>query len=259
MLHVFLTSSPTGPLDGSRPVQGIDKWNGFAERLHAVWPEQGRCLMIASDPGNFAMMDGMTGFFWQTWLGEGFSMACMDKLDNRYGAGVTAQITQAELQSYDVLFLAGGHVPTQNAFFHSIQLREKLQGFTGIIIGISAGSMNSADVVYMQPEEPGEAVDPHFVCWGQGLGLTQWMLAPHYQMVKDNILDGLRLYQDITIPQLGKQELLLLTDGSYLEITKASAAGPVEQVLVHGEAYIIREGVIEPLCGHEESRELTCK
>ena len=29
MVHIFLTSSPTGPLDGSRRVDGIDKWNGF--------------------------------------------------------------------------------------------------------------------------------------------------------------------------------------------------------------------------------------
>jgi len=53
MLHIFLTSSPTGHLDGSRYVEGIDKWNGFAEELHRVWPDKARCLMIASDPWNF--------------------------------------------------------------------------------------------------------------------------------------------------------------------------------------------------------------
>lgn len=261
MLHIFLTSSPTGPLDGSRQVAGIDKWNGFAYRLHSVWPDNARCLMIASDPADFGMMDEMTGFFWHTWLEEGFSMACMDKLDNRFGCadGLKAQISKEELQAYDVLFLAGGHVPTQNAFFHQLQLREKLSGFQGIIIGISAGSMNSSDVVYIQPEEPGEACSPDFCRWGTGLGLTGWMLSPHYQMVQDKILDGQRLYPDITLPDIEGKELLLLNDGSYLHIRKAAADGPVQKVSLYGESYLISQGKLQGLCEHEAVLELTAK
>jgi len=58
-------------------------------------------------------------------------MACMDKLDHRFGSWdwSGAHISREELHSYDVLFLAGGHVPTQNAFFHNIEPREKLRGF----------------------------------------------------------------------------------------------------------------------------------
>ena len=88
MVHIFLTSSPTGPLDGSRKVDGIDRCNGFADRLQEVWKADSRCLMIASAPDNYAMMDEMTGFFWHTWLQEGFSMQCRDKLDYRdHGSG----------------------------------------------------------------------------------------------------------------------------------------------------------------------------
>ena len=258
MLHIFLTSSPTGPLDGSRQVTGIDKWNGLAERLHAVWPAKARCLMVAADPSNFAAMDEMTGFFWHTWLDEGFDMECMDKLDHRWGSvdASEAHITREELHSYDVLFLAGGHVPTQNEFFHRIGLREKLRGFTGLIIGISAGSMNSSELVYVQPEEPGEANDPYFCRWATGLGLTKWRLSPHYQMVKDKILDDKRLYPDITMPDVEGRELLLLNDGSYLEITKECADSEVESVVLYGESYIISQGELKQLCEHEHSVEL---
>ena len=55
--------------------------------------------------------------------------------------------------NYDVILLGGGHVPTQNKFFKEIRLREKIKDFDGIIIAISAGSMNSADIVYCQPEK----------------------------------------------------------------------------------------------------------
>lgn len=254
MVNIFLTSSPTGPLDGSRSVNGIDKWNGFAEKLHKVWPDKARCLMIAADPWNFAQMDEMTGFFWHTWLKEGFSMSCMDKLDHRFGSWdyTGCHITKEELYSYDVLFLAGGHVPTQNKFFHAIGLREKLEGFEGIIIGISAGSMNSAEIVYMQPEEPGEALAPDFQRWGVGLGLTDMMLSPHYQMVKDKCLDGLQLYKDIIIPDMLGKELLLLNDGSYLHIAKETGMGITREIALYGEAYMLSQGKIEKLCEHEE-------
>lgn len=255
MLNIFLTSSPTGPLDGSRSVDGIDKWNGFCERLHKIWPQNARCLMIASDPWNFSMMDEMTGFFWHTWLREGFSMECMDKLDHRFGSWkhTGAHISREELHSYDVLFLAGGHVPTQNTFFQEIKLREKLKGFQGIIIGISAGSMNSSYTVYIQPEEPGEALDNSFCRWGQGLGLTNIMLCPHYQMVQDKILDGLHLYNDITIPDMKGKELVLLNDGSYLHIEKESADSREENVMLYGESYVIRNDYIMKLCEHEHN------
>ena len=149
MLNIFLTSSPTGPLDASRQVNGIDRWNGFLFRLHCSWIDNARCLMVSAAPDDFGLMDDMTGFFWHTWLDAGFSMACMDKLDNRFGSADAsgARISREDLQAYDVLFLAGGHVPTQNSFFEKIGLREKLAGFEGLIIGISAGSMNSSDVV----------------------------------------------------------------------------------------------------------------
>ena len=36
---IFLTSSPTGPLDGSRKVNGLDKKNYFVENLRKYWKE----------------------------------------------------------------------------------------------------------------------------------------------------------------------------------------------------------------------------
>lgn len=274
MVHIFLTSSPTGPLDGSRYVDGIDKWNGFADRLHRVWPQNARCLMIAAAPDNYVMMDEMTGFFWHTWLKEGFSMQCMDKLDYRWqgeaieeaggtagsnasissngGASSIGSISSEELHGYDVLFLAGGHVPIQRRFFQQIGLREKVAGFQGIIIGISAGSMNSADMVYIQLEEPGEAADSSFCRWGSGLGLTERNILPHYQMVKNNYLDGQHLFEDITIPDSHGHEFIVLCDGSYLYMEAEAAGARPEKEAVYGEAYIIKDGNIQGLCGHEQ-------
>jgi peptidase E len=135
----------------------------------------------------------------------------MDLWDDR-----TADFSEACLLSYQVIFLGGGHVPTQNAFFTRIGLREKMQHFEGLVIGISAGSMNSADIVYAQPELPGESIDPAYQRFLTGLDLTKTMILPHYQMVKDSLLDGQRLFEDITYPDSMGNCFYALPDGSYI-------------------------------------------
>lgn len=244
---VFLTSSPTGPLDGSRCVDGLDKMNRFPERIRKYWKDNSRCLMITAFPDNDAANDEMQQFFGNTFRKEGFSVAAFDIWDGR-----TTDYSEETLKSYDVIILGGGHVPTQNAFFKRIGLREKMQGFDGIIMGISAGTMNSADLVYVQPEECGEAADPNFVRYTTGLGLTKTNILPHYQMVKDYYLDGMRLFEDITYGDSYGKRFLALCDGSYL-------LGVNGEETVYGEAYLISDGQIMQICREDEMYIWTCE
>lgn len=228
---IFLTSSPTGSLDGSRVVDGFDEGNSFCDNLRKYWRENARCLMIASSPDTFELNDEMTEFFYHAIERSGLSVECVELLDDR-----DPEISWDELHSFDVIFLAGGHVPTQNEFFHRVGLREKIQDFDGIIIGISAGSMNSADVVYAQPELEGEAADPDYPRFMEGLGLTKAQILPHYQMVKDYWLDGQRLFEDITCGDSYGNAFLVLPDSSYLFIDENG------QETVWGEAYCYSNG-----------------
>jgi dipeptidase E len=116
------------------------------------------------------------------------------------------------------MILSGGHVPTQNRFFEKIRLRDLLKSCEGVVLGISAGSMNSADEVYAQPEEEGEAVDPAYRRFLPGLGLTKTNLLPHYQENKDDVLDGRRIYADIACPDSMGRTFYAIPDGSYLLI-----------------------------------------
>ena len=171
---VFLTSSPTGPLDNSRHVDGIDSKNYLIENFQKYWKPDSKCLYITATPDNYELNDEIRSGMKATWEKGGFSIASFDVWDNR-----TADFSKKILDSYDVVILGGGHVPTQNAFFNRISLREKIQDFDGIVIGISAGTMNSADLVYAQPEEAGEAVDPNYRKFITGLGLTGINVCPH--------------------------------------------------------------------------------
>jgi dipeptidase E len=166
----------------------------------------------------------------------------VDVLDSRNQAEAAALVAAS-----DVILLAGGHVPTQNAFFRALGLRSLLAAYPGVIVGVSAGSMNAADTVYAQAELAGEAVDPAYRKFLTGLGLTDINICPHYQMLKDSILDGMRLFDDITYADSRGRRFLALPDGSYVLIRDGKAE-------VWGEAWQIADGKLTAFCGRDESR-----
>ena len=239
---VFLTSSPTGPLDNSRPVDGVDRMNGFLVHLKKYWKENAKCLIISAFPSDDVANDDMQVGMADAMRRSGLSVDIFDVWDDR-----TTDYSAEKLCTYDIVFLGGGHVPTENEFFHRIDLRSKMKKYDGVVIGISAGTMNAADVVYVQPELPGEAVDVTFKRDAVGLGLTKTNILPHYRMVKDWTLDGMRLFEEITYSDSWGKEFLALCDGSYLFIEN-------ERELVVGEAYKISNSVKEQVCWEGQAR-----
>ncbi len=238
---LILTSSPTGPLDGSRQVHGLDPMNGFPEALAERWPCGGRVLMVSAFPEDAAANDEMGRFFEGVLREAGLPVSRFLLWDARL-----APLSGEEVAGFDAILLGGGHVPTQNAFFRRIGLKEKLSGFSGLVLGISAGSMNCARLVYAQPELPGEAEDPEYRRFLPGLGLTETMILPHLQMVRHHLLDGRRLFEDITFVDSFGRRFLAIPDGSYC-IREA------EEERVYGEAFVIEDGVMRQICGEGES------
>ena len=241
-MKLFMTSSPMGAYRSTKApsFKGLNPANGMVEELKSYWREDSRCLLISAFPDEFDLNDGMRGDFERIFRETGLSVKCMDLCDRRGGRAVIYQLSH-----YDMVILGGGHVPTEKAFFDEIGLREALQSWDGIVMGISAGSMNCADVVYAQPEMPGEAVDPSYQKFIRGLGLTDVNVLPHYQAVKDDYVDGLRLMEDITYPDSIGRVFYAIVDGSYVLQTE-------NRKEIHGEAYRIADGEFRKVCEAEE-------
>lgn len=115
-----------------------------------------------------------------------------------------------------------------------------MKSFAGVVIAWSAGSMNSAETVYAHVELPGEAVDPDYKRFLPGLALTKTMILPHYQLIRNDVLDGLRIFEDVAYPDSHGRRFYCLTDGSYLYIHDG-----VEEL--YGEAYLIENGEIRQI------------
>ena len=226
----FLTSSPC--VVGSPALNPV---NGFVDELRKALPSPCRALFIASDPNNTERTDRFAES-----IHTGFELVGFRFSDYRVLDGRNADQCAALVAGADLLILAGGHVPTQNRFFRDIALRERLESFDGVVMGISAGSMNAADVVYAQPEEPGEAIDPDYQKFLPGLGLTKCMTIPHYNQDKDWMLDGMRLYEDITYADSMGHKFYVLVDGSYI-------LGRDGREELRGEAYLIENGSIRQI------------
>lgn len=243
-MKLYLTSSPTGSYRGGEPedFKGFNPANGMVERLKEDWPACARCLVIAADPDAFMGNDEMRFYFEKVIRETGLPISGLELCDGRNG-----EETAGRIQEYDMIILGGGHVPTQNAFFHRIGLAERMKGFQGIVMGISAGSMNCAETVYAQPELPGESVSSTYQRYLKGLALTRCNVLPHYQAVKDDILDGKRLMEDITYPDSMGHTFYAIPDGSYILQRNGT---PV----VCGEAYLIAEGAIRRIMENEDKR-----
>lgn len=230
-MTLFITSSPY--IDGAdRAI--LDPRNDFLIRMQAALPPFPRCLYICSSPDRRDLNAHFGADVFLAFAGAGIPFSSYHILD-----AYNAEEADYLIENSDLIVLAGGHVPTQNDFFREIGLRDLLEGFPGVVLGISAGSMNMADTVYVQPEAPGES-DPDFQRFVPGLGLTWVNICPHYQKVKDYELDGLRLFEDITYADSMGHCFFALPDGSYFYQDDDS-------LLLCGKAYRIKDGILELL------------
>ncbi|MBQ9326463.1 MAG: dipeptidase E [Clostridia bacterium] len=240
-MHLILSSSPCIPAPESTGLAFIyQRENGFPQRLYAALPRRPRLLLVSADPEAHTHNDRMLQEFGQALAFDGYPPGHSAILDSRNAVQAHALAEKA-----DLILLCGGHVPTQNRFLASIRLRDTFHRFGGTVLGISAGSMNAAATVYAQPEETGES-DPSFPRFLPGLGLTQYQIVPHLQKVRYDVLDGKRLFEEITFPDSMGQRFLAIPDGSYVYEDETCH-------LLCGEGYLIHDGIMIPICQHGQT------
>ena len=227
----FLTSSPC-VVGAPRAV--LNPENGFLDNLRSCIPAHPRALFICSDRDSHGFTDGFSRDF-----DAAFREADLEFCDYAILDGRNPEKAQQLIWRSDLIILMGGHVPTQNRFFREIGLDKLIANFQGVVLGISAGSMNAAERVYAQPEVSGESA-ASFQRFLPGLGLTKLNILPHYQQAKHYTLDGMRLYEDVTFADSMGECFYSLVDGTYLLIEDG-------MTLLYGEAWRLQDGVMEQI------------
>ena len=240
-MTLFLTGSPTR--------YGEDHFtrdNGFLAEVNAALSEAApgrspRVLLVSAAPDDRAFTDSVLKGMSLCIHRSGIRTEEIVMLDRRNAAKAPELVEWA-----DWIVLCGGHVPTQNKFITEIGLRELMQGFDGVVMGCSAGSMNCADRVYSHPEFQGEVVDPNYKRWLKGLGLTDINLIPHYYQVRDVVLDGQRLFEDVVFRDSWQHKFYTFPDGGYVKVKDGRSE-------LHGDAWEISQGGMHKVCEENKS------
>ena len=219
--------------NGNRIAKKFGNHNKILDNIKKYVHKYDNFLFVASDEFNNEVTDMFANLTF-----ESFNMTLPFKnyniLDSR-----TENLANKLVQNADLIFLCGGHAPTQNKFLDNINLRDIIKNTNALIIGCSAGAMNMADIVYCPPELDGEAIDPNFNKIYKGLGLTYINVFPHYNDIKDNLVDGVHIINEVVIPDSFKYNIYAINNGSYILID--------DKNYIYGEAYLIKDGKIKKI------------
>ncbi|BBF43954.1 hypothetical protein lbkm_2642 [Lachnospiraceae bacterium KM106-2] len=222
----------------------LDNSNGFVDKLKTDWKGVKKGLILSSSPSDHMMNERFQMLYEKAFELSGVAFESLDLCDDR-----NAEALGETIYEYDVLILSGGHVPTENIFFRQIGLADLLENFEGIIIGISAGTMNCAEMVYAPPASEEEILSTDYSSYFEGLGVTKINVFPHFQEMDDCVVGGKRVIEDILIPDSKVRPFYSLIDGSYILIEN-------QKETLYGETYLFDNGQIEKICEKDKWLEL---
>lgn len=230
--------------DGSLSPKQIANTNNLIDNLKQYIKRFNNMLCIASDPNNHEYNEMKSKILFKS-FDLTLPFAEYNVLDSR-----NLHKSKSLIRKANLIILMGGHVPTQNRFFEQINLAELLETNNNkVIIGISAGSMNSASAVYCPPEIDGETFNGNFHRILKGLRLTEYNIIPHHKDTKKLEVDGINVYNNYILPDSHNINLFALEDGSYILQTTRS-------VQLFGEAYLIRNGKATLICKNNQVQEI---
>ena len=230
-MKYFLTSSASIPESYK-----VNTENGFVENLKiALGKSTIKTLYISSNPDAFELTDDFSSYTKLGFEEVGLHFNPFIIFDHRQTIDI-----QDYLNEVDLVILSGGHVPTQNQFFQEIQLAEKIQSYKGVIIGISAGTINAAETVYAHPELEGESIDSEYQRFLKGLGLPTKQVFPHYNFLKHEYLDGKHVIKEIATEDSKNQEFYIFPDGTYIY-----GHDGIEEL--YGEAYLLKDKIFKKI------------
>lgn len=241
MKKLFFTSNTKHyhKVNNTKEANEIDNINRIIDQISGMLESKDTILFIAASPDDYETVD-----FYSKLIFDGFKLSGIEfkkylVLDRR-----TFELAREYVSKANLIFLSGGDAYVENEFFVNIQLKEILNNYNGIIVGQSAGSINLAKNVYNSPEE-GISTDERTIYF-EGLGLSHINIEPHF-VLKTNGFNANELYQrNHILNESKKRPIYALCDGSHILETD-------DDIVSYGESYIIKDGIISPLCNAKET------
>lgn len=161
--------------------------NGFsgeiAELFQKKITQRDRFVFVASEfEKNHKKTDNYFRFFLNMFEKKGIHFKEARVVDGR----MTAEQAQATVKAADVVWLAGGNTTAEFAYFQKYGLIDVIKNHNGVVIGMSAGSINLADIAICTSDEYHDYQQIY-----QGIGCVQISVEPHFVLsgLSDELLD----------------------------------------------------------------------
>jgi len=220
MATLFLTSGPKFYKDGKHGFIS-DRVNNkdLIIELKRELKGYSNLVFICSTPDSYEKTEMYASLIAKSLSLSGIKFDMVDIIDDRNWL-----FTKSLTSNADLIVLMGGDPLCQIEFFDNIELKDKLKNYKGIILGISAGTINMAVNAYCSKDS--NIDNSHYY---DGLGLTNLNIEPHFDM-KDS-----KRIKEILLEDCKKQPFIALDDDSFI-IVKGNTGR------IFGSAYYFKEG-----------------
>lgn len=215
---------------GRIPIAFYDE-NDILSNIRKYLKNMDRLVVVANDKNDFEDNDDKLKTVRESFRLAGLNFKENIMLDARNGQAAREVISRA-----DIVILTGGKCVCQAEFFGEIGLKHILKSYDGIVIGVSAGTMNLCEVVANFPEERADLADPR---WLKGMGFVDDIIIPHYDGQTNSYqfpCEDFDIAKDYILPMSKEKEFIGLPNGSYIMIDRDG------QKSYHGDVYRIVNG-----------------
>lgn len=229
-MKLFLTSNIgwIKKINGEKiPVNFLES-NKFLDNFKKSLNTYNKFVMVASNPNNYEQNDEFLNLDIKALELSGLKFKEYLTLDYRNKDNI-----KSTLDNCSLIFLCGGNTYQQNLFFNDINLKKYLKDLDCCIVGISAGTINSAKVVFNSPEKEEELKSPFIL---DGLDLTNINIEPHFDKENNN-----KIKMNAILKESYNRNIYGIQDGSY-----------VLDNVVYGKCYKIHNGEITLICDNEQ-------
>ena len=233
---LFLTSRlNTRVMDenGNKTTIPIENVNGVLDNIKKYLSGTNRVVYVSNDPNNVIENEERIKNMMDSFSLSNLNFNEKILLDARNKKDAKNIILGA-----NIVILSGGKILCQNKFFRSIRLKKILKHFNGIVIGMSAGTMNLCKTIYNFPEENADIKERR---WVKGLGLYDKIIIPHFDGETNAYqieCEEVDVVNDYIFPASHKKEFLGIPNGSYILIDSN------KNVSFFGEMYTIKDGKV---------------
>lgn len=216
--------------NGVRHPIKLENSNKLLDNIKKNLPHKNSFVFIANNPNTFEQNDTSAEIRFKSFAMSGFKFKEMVVLDNR-----NAKDAKSIIENASLIILMGGKIIRQMKFFKQIKLKKLLRNYNGIVIGLSAGTMNQCKHVLNFPEELADLGQPLVT---KGLGFFDEYIIPHCDG-KTYLYEyeGIKVLEDYALPFSFKHDILAIPDGSYILFNRGGYK-------MHGDCYLLRKGEI---------------